>query len=117
MRRRVLIVDDHAEFRALAKAVLEIGEYVVVAEAADGEAGVRAVAEHHPDVVLLDVYLPDGLGFDFATSIIRGDPAPAIVLTSSHDVTDFGSRIAGCGARGFIPKTAISPAAMSEILG
>src|SRR5262245_35018779 len=64
MKRRVLIVDDHAGFRASARRVLEAGGYSVVAEAENGSAGVSAAAESRPDLALVDVQLPDFDGFE-----------------------------------------------------
>ncbi len=64
MKRTVLIVDDHAGFRASARRVLESEGYSVIAEAADGSAGVTAAAEANPDVALVDVQLPDFDGFE-----------------------------------------------------
>jgi two-component system nitrate/nitrite response regulator NarL len=64
MQRTVLIVDDHVPFRRMARRVLQVGGYVVVGEAWDGASALAAVAVLHPDVVLLEVLLPDidGLG-------------------------------------------------------
>jgi DNA-binding NarL/FixJ family response regulator len=64
MKRTVLIVDDHAGFRASARRVLEAGGYSVIAEAADGSSGVTAAAEARPDLALVDVQLPDFDGFE-----------------------------------------------------
>jgi DNA-binding NarL/FixJ family response regulator len=57
MKRSVLIVDDHADFRASARRVLEAGGYSVIAEAADGSSGVSAAAGSRPDLALVDVAL------------------------------------------------------------
>jgi DNA-binding NarL/FixJ family response regulator len=113
---RVLIVDDHAEFRALARAVLERSGFQVVGEVGDGGSAAAAVAEKRPDVVLLDVQLPDVNGFDVAETLSTRDDGPIIVMTSSRDATDFGSRLARSRARGFIPKSRLTGAALAELV-
>jgi DNA-binding NarL/FixJ family response regulator len=112
----VLIVDDNARFRARARRWLEADGYVVVAEAADGSSALEAARRHRPDVVLLDIGLPDVSGLDVAERLARGPDAPAVVLTSTHDVADFGDRVARCGARGFVPKAALSGEALAAAL-
>lgn len=116
MSTRVLIIDDHAEFRELARRVLEQGGFVVVGEAVDGGATAAAVAELKPDVVLLDVQLPDVDGFEVAEALAAGADPPIVVLTSSRDESDFGSRIARSTVRGFIPKSRLSGPALEEVL-
>ncbi len=113
--RTVLIVDDHPSFRASARAILEADGFVVVGEAADGAAGLNALRRLRPDVVLLDVQLPDMTGFDVCVEC--GDlESTSIVLVSSRDATDFGSLIESSGARGFVPKAELSGAAVTSLL-
>ena len=69
MRKRVLIVDDHEPFRAVARQLLEAAGYVVSGEAADGAEALAAAAAEAPDAVLLDVQLPDRDGFSVATAL------------------------------------------------
>ena len=108
MARRVLIVDDHAEFRAVARAMLERGGFEVIGEAVDGAATLRAVAQTRPDVVLLDVQLPDIDGFEVASRVTRTEAAPVVILISSRDGRDFGGLVTSSGARGFVPKNELS---------
>jgi len=112
----VLIVDDHPSFRATARAILEADGFEVVGEAADGTSAVEAVHDLHPEVVLLDVQLPDMDGFTVATQLGRNGHAPRIVLTSSRDAADFGPLIAQCGALGFVPKDELSGTALRAVL-
>jgi len=116
MKRTVLIVDDHAGFRATARRVLEAGGYSVIAEAADGSSGVTAAAESRPDLALVDVQLPDFDGFEVTRRLQESDGAPDIVLISSHDRADFGSLVETSGARGFVSKADISAAALEALL-
>jgi DNA-binding NarL/FixJ family response regulator len=113
----VLIVDDHPSFRASARALLQAEGFEVVGEAADGAEALRAVEELHPDVVLLDVQLPDIDGFDVAARLTRANSqAPAVVLTSSRDGSDFGPLVEYSGARGFVPKAELSAEALAGLL-
>jgi two-component system response regulator EvgA len=100
----VLIVDDHPSFRAAARAVLEAEGFAVVGEAADGASALAAARDLSPNIVLLDVQLPDTDGFAIASELTRDGAGPQIVLTSSRDAADYGPLIAESGARGFVPK-------------
>jgi len=115
----VLIVDDHPSFRATARLLLEVEGYDVIGEAKDGEEAIRRAAELRPDLVLLDVNLPDIDGFAVASRLTapNGDRAPAVILTSSRDPSDFGSQVASSGARGFIPKADLSGDSLAALLG
>lgn len=116
MARRVLIVDDHAEFRTLARAMLERGGFEVVGEAVDGAGTLTAVAQTRPEVVLLDVQLPDMNGFDVARALCEGDDGLVVVMTSTRDAADFGGRLERSGARGFIAKSRLSGPALAELV-
>ena len=112
----VLVVDDHAGFRSRARLLLEAEGYEVVGEAADGETAVAESKRLRPDLVLLDVQLPDLDGFEVATRITAEDSSPAVVLTSSRDWSDSAELIVRSGARGFVPKDQLSGAAVEELL-
>jgi DNA-binding NarL/FixJ family response regulator len=113
--KRVLIVDDHGPFRAVARELLERAGYVVAGEAADASEALAAVAADAPDAVLLDVQLPDRDGFSVATALAAAG-APAVVLVSSRDADDYGRRVEACGARGFIAKSRLSAAAFAALV-
>ena len=110
MPKTVLIVDDHPSFRGSARAVLEAEGYVVVGEAVTGDEAVTAALALRPDVVLLDVQLPDRSGFDVCAELIarQNGSAPRVVLVSSRDAADFGDLIGLSGACGFVPKAELS---------
>lgn len=117
MPKSVLIVDDHPGFRASARRMLEASGYAVVGEAADGAEAIAAAGELDPDLVLLDVQLPDLDGFQVAARLQGLDPAPAVVLTSSRDRADFGDAVSESPARGFIAKAELSGQALTELVG
>jgi two-component system chemotaxis response regulator CheY len=111
MMSRVVIVDDHDVFRDQVRRLLEADGFEVVGDAANAMSGVALVETQRPDLVLLDVMLPDALGFDVVRSL-RALGSFAIVLTSSRDRSDYGSRIEASGADGFIPKDELSGAGL-----
>ena len=112
----VLIVDDHAAFRASARALLEAEGFDVVGEAADGAEALRAVAALRPEIVLLDIHLPDLDGLAVAEQLAAIPRAPAVVLTSSRDAAVYGPRVHTVPARGFIPKSALSGEALAALV-
>jgi CheY-like chemotaxis protein len=115
--KRVLIVDDHDAFRATARRLLIAGGFDVVGEAADGAQALEAVARLRPDVVLLDVQLPDSNGFEIAARLSSNSHHPDIVLTSSREAAEFGGLIERSSARGFIPKAKLSGKRLAALLG
>ena len=117
MARTVLIVDDHPGFRTSARRMLEADGYHVVGEAQDGRSGIAAARALRPEVVLLDVNLPDIDGFEVAAALTGRDDAPIVVLTSSHDLGDFDRLVARSGARGFVAKADLSGGALEALLG
>jgi DNA-binding NarL/FixJ family response regulator len=117
MPKRVLIVDDHPSFRLTARALLEAEGFEVVGEAADGASAIEQAKRLKPDVMLLDVQLPDMDGFAVSEALCQNGWSPAIVLTSSRDPSDFGSLVSTCGARGFVPKAELSADRLSTLLG
>jgi DNA-binding NarL/FixJ family response regulator len=116
MSRTILIVDDHPSFRASARRLLEADGYDVVGEASDGVSALEAVRDLRPEVVLLDVQLPDIDGFEVASRLTNGGGGPAVVLTSSRDAADIVPFAADAGVRGFVPKSELSAAALEAAL-
>jgi DNA-binding NarL/FixJ family response regulator len=113
----VLIVDDHPSFRATARALLEADGFDVIGEAENGVAALRSAKELHPDLVLLDVQLPDFDGFEVCVRLTGDGRGPTVVMTSSRDASDFGPLVAESGAKGFVPKAELSGAALKAVLG
>ncbi len=111
----VLIVDDHPGFRSQCRALLEAEGVVVLAEAEDGRSGVAGVRAMRPDIALVDVYLPDIDGFEVAARL-RDDGVATVVLTSTRDMSRYSSRIAACGAAGFVPKDELSASSLVGFL-
>jgi DNA-binding NarL/FixJ family response regulator len=116
MDARVLIVDDHAPFRSIARRLLADGGFAVVGEAADGAGAISAARELRPDLVLLDVQLPDLDGFAVAAVLAAEAAPPAVVLVSSRSRADYGRRIVDGPVLGFIAKAELSGDAVRRLL-
>ena len=116
MAVNVLIVDDHPGFRTQARALLEAEGFDVVGEAEDGASALDAAAALAPQLVLLDVHLPDLDGFEVASRLTGGGDGPTVVLVSSRDGSDFGPLVGRSGAAGFIPKAELSGAALKALM-
>lgn len=117
MSKTVLVVDDHAGFRSRVRLLLETEGYEVVGEAGDGQSAIEEARRLLPDIVVLDIQLPDTDGFDVATAITQEGRPPAVVLTSSRDWSDSPELISGSGARGFLPKDQLNGQAIGELVG
>jgi CheY-like chemotaxis protein len=114
----VLVVDDHDGFRARTRRLLERDRYRVV-EAADGAQAIAQAAAERPDLVLLDVHLPDMTGFEVAAAMRSEGGAggrPRILLISTHPAHDYAEQIAGSGADGFIDKADLSRSTIAAML-
>jgi DNA-binding NarL/FixJ family response regulator len=112
----VLIVDDHAGFRAGARALLEAEGFDVLGEAADGQSAVEQARRLRPQVVLLDVQLPGIDGFAVAERLAAEPAAPAVVLISSRGQGAFRKRLEATPARGFITKAEFSGECLTSLL-
>jgi DNA-binding NarL/FixJ family response regulator len=116
VRTTVLIVDDHDGFRESARALLEAEGFAVVGDAADGAAAMAAAARLRPDVVLLDVQLPDVDGFVVAERLAVGPDPPRVVLISSREAAAYGPRVGAAPVRGFLAKRELSGAALAALV-
>jgi DNA-binding NarL/FixJ family response regulator len=105
---RLLLVDDDADFRRLARQLLEDGGYDVVGAAADARDAVKMAGECAPEVTLVDVNLPDANGFKLAGRLAREHPGMAVLLISTYDRGDLDQLARDTGARGFVPKDELS---------
>ncbi len=117
MARSMLIVDDDAGFRSRARRLLSLAGYDVIGEAEDGASAIARARDLRPDVVLLDILLPDIDGIEVAAQLAADPDAPDVVLTSSRDAADYGRRLRRALAKGFIPKAELSGAALASVLG
>lgn len=116
MRPTVLIVDDHEAFRESAGALLEAEGFKIAGEAADGATAISKVERLRPQVVLLDIQLPDIDGFTVAQRLAAGPHPPEVVLISSREAHAYGSRLPATSTLGFIPKRELSGAALSALV-
>ena len=112
----MLIIDDHDAFRQAARALLEYDGYEIIGEAADAASGLLEARRLKPDVVLLDVGLPDQSGLDLAALLAADTGAPAVVLVSSRDRSELGPLVERSGADGFIAKAGLSAAALERVV-
>ena len=116
MRPRIVIVDDDPTFLRTARRVLEAQGFDVVGEASNGLDGVTATTRLGPDIVLVDVNLPDIDGFEVADRVADGEDAPPVVLTSIRSADDFGSLVETSRARAFLTKADLTGEALAAFL-
>ncbi len=116
MRPRILIVDDHAGFRTVARQMLEDDGYEVVGEAADGDEALTSAITLSPSVVLLDVHLPDLDGFAVSVLLAALPVPPQVVLISSRPITDLRRRVDDSPVAGFVAKHELSGAAVDALV-
>jgi DNA-binding NarL/FixJ family response regulator len=114
--RSVLIVDDHAPFRSAARALLQGGGFDVVGESEDAAGALAAAARLRPAIVLLDIGLPDGDGFEVAERLAGDDDPPVVILVSSREVAWYRRRLAESSAHGFIAKGDLSVRAVQSLV-
>ena len=112
----VLIIDDHAAFRVQARALLVADGFSVIGEAVDEASGLEAARMLRPDLVLLDIGLPDVEGFEVARELAVTGRPPFVVLTSSREASEYGPRLTSSRVLGFIPKDELSGAAIRALV-
>ncbi|HST15094.1 MAG TPA: response regulator transcription factor [Gaiellaceae bacterium] len=115
-KRRVLVVDDHAGFRSCASELLQAEGFEVVGEAEDGSSALAHAEDLKPELVLLDIQLPDLDGFEVAERLLAANPELAIVLVSSRDRSSYGPLVEQSGARGFVSKSDLSGESIERLL-
>jgi DNA-binding NarL/FixJ family response regulator len=112
----VLIVDDHPTFRSFARDLLESEGFEVIGESPDGNSAVDAIDSLRPDLILLDVQLPDLTGFEVAERLRQQGVETPVVLTSSRDASSYGDQVETSPSVGFIPKAELSGDAIRDLL-
>lgn len=106
---RVLIADDHALVRAGIRALVErIDGVVVVGEAGKGSEALELVRELGPDLILLDITMPDGNGFDVLDQVTKLYPEIKVIVLTVHEAGEYALRAVREGAAGYLPKSAAS---------
>jgi DNA-binding NarL/FixJ family response regulator len=113
---RVLLADDQRLVRAGFREILAGEGFEVVGEAADGASALVGARTLKPDLVLLDIQLPDFDGFAVCDRLALEAHAPPIVLTSTRDISSYRRRLAQSSARGFIAKSDLTGAALAAIV-
>ena len=112
----ILIVDDNLGFRRQIRALLEADGFNVVGDSPDGTSALEAARSFQPDVVLLDIGLPDIDGFEVCRQLATDQSRPRVVLTSSREQAAFGPRVRDSGALGFIAKDELSGSAIRALV-
>ena len=116
MAPTVVIVDDHDDFREAAAALLEAEGFTVLGGVAGGHAAIAEVERLRPDIVLLDIQLPDLDGFAVSERLSASPDPPAVVLVSSREAVAYGARLGSVPVRGFITKRELTGAALAAVL-
>jgi DNA-binding NarL/FixJ family response regulator len=114
--RTVLVVDDHGGFRRMARLLLQRAGLVVIGEAESAAEAIAVAGRLEPDLVLLDVLLPDGEGTEVADRLSMLPHPPGVVFTSSHTAQELGPRLDRASVLGFVRKDDLSVARLTELL-
>ena len=116
MAATVVLVDDHPSFRRSARRLLEAAGYEVLGEGANGADAIALTRALDPDVVLLDVLLPDCTAFDVVDDVVTASGRPWLVLISSRSESEFAGRLAACAADAFITKSDLSEERLAQVI-
>jgi two-component system, NarL family, invasion response regulator UvrY len=112
----VLVVDDQAPFRAAARAVVaRVEGFQLVGEAAGGAEGVELAAALHPDLVLMDINMPEMSGIEATRLILAERRETLVVLCSTYDRSDLPPDAASSGARAYVHKEQLAPDALRRL--
>ena len=104
---RVLLCDDHTLFREGIKAILKDEPSIeIVGEAEDGRQAVAKALELHPDVVLMDIAMPDLSGFDATRRILQANPKAKVIVLTMYEEEEVINRCLAAGAAGYVLKDA-----------
>ena len=104
-KKTILIVDDHTLFREGLRAIIERGSgYEVIGEAGNSREGLKMVEKYKPDLVLLDISLPDRSGIELTRDIVKLSTKTRIMIVSMHSKTDYIVRAFQAGATGYVIK-------------
>jgi len=103
---RILVADDHELFRrGLAAELSQVAGWTLVGEAANGRDAVTLAAEHNPDVVVLDLTMPELNGLDAARAILAANPDARILILTAHESEQLVREVLSAGARGYVLKS------------
>jgi DNA-binding NarL/FixJ family response regulator len=117
MTLRCVIVDDSVVFVAAARSLLQQEGMAVLGAASNGTEALRLAADVHPDVLLVDIDLGGESGLEMVTHLARSaDPAPPVILISTHAEEDYADLVAESRAVGFLPKAKLSATAIRQVL-
>lgn len=116
-RHSVLLVDDQEAFRDIARDELATdSSFLIIGEAADGTDAIELTGRLHPNVIVMDIQMPDMSGIEAARRILRDDPGVQIVLTSMGDDAEYGPLAREIGAYGFLPKRELSASMVHALI-
>jgi len=116
MKNRILIADDAKFMRKLLAKILEEGGYEVVGEAETGSEAIALYKKIKPDLVTMDLVMPDMSGIDAIKEIISSDPKARIVVVSAMDQQSLVSEAMSAGAKDFVVKP-FHPSVVLEVIG
>jgi DNA-binding NarL/FixJ family response regulator len=112
----VLIVDDQAPFRTVARTVVALAPgFSVVGEAETGEQALDRVDELHPGLILMDINLPGISGIEATRRITAADASATVILLSTYTQDDLPADARTCGAAAYVHKEDMSPALLRRI--